>query len=233
MRLAIVGSSHVGAIKEAEAAIRAAHLTLQISWFAVPGGAFRRCRMLGQSFVADPQSTAEADRIRALNGDLSIDLGDVDHVWAIGYRFGFGAALGAYLAGENGQVADIVAASVAGIAAQWGDQALTISPAPYPALRARAPGPKQEPRLRDILRSRARDAQFTHFEDTITRALADTPYKFLPQPDQTRAAPFATANQFLQGARDFQTGHPLQGDLRHMNRAYGRALFEEFAAHRL
>ena len=232
MRLAIVGSSHVGVLKLALPDVMADHPGLHCQFFAVPGGAFRRCRMRGQIFRAHPRSDAEAARIIGVNDDLALDVADADLIWAVGYRFGYGAALDLFLdrpADHETAVRRLIMDSVTQIAEQFGqDNRVILSPAPYPALRARAPGPKQEIRMTRIQRHPSRDADFAFFEDQITDVIANTPYRAHLQPPTTLGAPFATHNRYLEDAQDFQTGKPLTGDLRHMNAAYGRALFDSF-----
>ncbi|SEV89854.1 hypothetical protein SAMN04488515_0129 [Cognatiyoonia koreensis] len=236
MRVAVIGSSHVGAIKEALPQIRAAYPTVRLDFFAVPGGVFRRCVLRGEVFRTKPQSDAEAAMILQVNGTLSCDVADHDHIWVVGYRFAYGAVLQAWINNNDPQTEMLAALgeSVERIATQFGpDRRITLTPAPYPSLRTRAPGPKHEMRMARIQRHPERDAIFTAYETALTQFVKTAGYHCVLQPADTRAAPFATDNRFLIGAKDFQHGQPLQGDLRHMNHSYGRAVFAAFAEQRL
>jgi len=149
MRVAVIGSSHVGAIKEALPQIKAAYPDVRLTFFAVPGGVFRRCVLRGGIFRTKPASDAEAALIFKVNGELSLDLAGFDHIWIVGYRFAYGAVLQAWInnAEPQSKMLEELTASVERIATQFGeDKRITLTPAPYPALRARAPGPKHEMR---------------------------------------------------------------------------------------
>lgn len=236
IRVAVLGSSHVGAIKEAVPEISAAFPDIKLEFFAVPGGAFRRCLLRGGVYRAKPANDAEARLIVKVNGDLSLDLAPFDEIWVVGYRFGYGAVLQAWINGDDpsGEMRAEVAASVARIQQQFGsDDRITMTPAPYPALRTRAPGPKHEARMAHIQRHPDRDAIFASYQSLLQSDIAAAGYGCVLQPEETRAAPFATANTYLNGAVDFRHGQPLDGDLRHMNSAYGKAVFTAFAAARL
>jgi hypothetical protein len=70
-----------------------------------------------------------------------------------------------------------------------------------------------------IQRHPDRDHMFDAYEAMISASMTQAGYKTLLQRAHTRAAPFATDNDYLRGARDFAQGTPLDGDLRHMNAA--------------
>jgi len=248
-RLAIVGSSHVGAIRQNDVAIRAAHPGLDIAYFALPGAPFRRAgRDADGVFRAHPAGPAEARLIERINGATTLDLRPFDHVWTVGHRYGLGRILRLYLnfdvlegarTGRAGTVsaafaaaatAAEIAASTARIAAQFGaDPRLICTPAPYPAQSARQPGPHHEPPLAHILGHPDRAEIFAEFEAGIVAALAARGFGALLQPEDTRAQPFATQTRFLRDARDFRDPARQTADLRHMNAAYGMRLFQGFA----
>lgn len=235
-RVCIIGSSHVGALKQAQPQIKDAFPGVQLAYFAVPGGVFRRCELRNGILKSRPANDREAAMVININGELTMDLSDFDHIWIIGHRYGFGAVLQAWIDGEGAheKMTQLVHDSIDRIADQFGrDDRITLTPAPYPALRSRAPGPNQERRMAQIMRHPDRETIFDAFETTITTGLNTAGYRALLQPSATRAAPFATNNSYLNEAVDFQTGERLDGDLRHMNSAYGAALFHHFATERL
>ena len=232
MRLAVVGSSHIGPLREAAETIAARIRGLEVRFFGLPGGMFRQCRMDGGVFVSRPRTPAEARTVRKINGADRIDLDEADLIWAVGYRFGYGAVLQGWIDGKEpeAKMRAEVATSVDHIVAQFGaEPRLVLSPAPYPALRTRAAGPHHEARMAKIQRHPERDAIFAAFEETITRMVGTAGYGIVLQPTHTRGSAFATDNDYLRGARDFETRERTE-DLRHMNGAYGLALFEAFAA---
>ncbi len=236
MRIAILGSSHVGAIKDALPQNKAAFPGIRFNFFATPGGSFRRCVLRGGVWRAKPESDAQAALIAQINGALTVEVGTADQIWTTGFRFGYGAALDAYLndADPAPSVAKVVHDSLSRITDQFrAARNLTLTPAPYPALRSRAPGPKQEFRMTKIQRDPDRDAHFEAYEAEITQQVGQTPYRLMLQPRATLGAPFATANRYLNAARDFASGQDMEGDLRHMNATYGYDLFHAYATQML
>ena len=236
--LCIIGSSHVGAVKQAEAQIMAVFSDVSLDWFALPGGAFRRGTVTNGVYSANPQNDAEAAVIAKVNGGLSRDLKPYGALWVIGHRFGLGAVLQAWLSEPSTKartaMRDLVGDSVARIKARFGtDTRLTVSPAPYPALRVRQDGPHHEARIAAILTRDDADAICADYESAIQNALADAGCTFQPQPAHTRARAFTTDNIYLRDARDFRAPDDRTTDLRHMNAAYGAALFTDFATRHL
>lgn len=249
-RLAVIGSSHVGCVRQCDDQIRATHPGLELAYFALPGAPFRRAArdQDGDIFRAYPDNPREAALVEKINGATEIDLGPFDHIWVIGHRYGMGRILRLFMKfdvlemGRTGQprtvseafmtaaMAGEIAASCARIKAQFGDDArITCSAAAYPAQKARQPGKFHEPPLAHILTHPDRDAIFARFEDQIGKALAAEGYGHLRQPADTLAAPFATQTRFLRDARDFRDTSREAGDLRHMNAEYGFRLFQAYA----
>lgn len=248
-RLAVVGSSHMGTIRQSDARIRAACPGLEIAYFGLPGAPFRRARRDVDGVLrVDAENQAEARMIRRINGADAFDLGPFDHIWIVGFRFGLGTVLALLKRfdvlemGRTGLPNTISEAffwaamqaeidrSCDVIAANYGpDQRITISPAPYPAEKAREKGPHHEPPLAHVLQHPECDRIFARFEGMIGASLTARGYRFLPQPPATLAAPFATQSAHLLGARDFRDTSVELTDLRHMNAEYGFALFRAFA----
>lgn len=248
-RLAIVGSSHIGAIRQADDKITLACPNLDVTYFGLPGAPFRRaCRGEDGVLRVNATSDAQARMIRRINGVQELDLGPFDHIWVVGFRFGLGKVLRLLKrydvlemrrTGRQGTVSEAffwaaVQAETehicAAIFANYGaDTRISISPAPYPAQKASEPGPHFEPALTHILHHPERDRIFVGFEDRIARGLAARGYRFQPQPRQTLAAPFATCSEYLRGAVDFRDSSAASTDLRHMNADYGFTLFHAFA----
>ncbi len=247
-RLAVIGSSHMGTVRQSDAAIRAACPALEIGYFGMPGAPFQRISVDEAGILRVRADAAEADTIRAINGCDHFDLNGYDLIWVIGPRFGLGHILRPLLKldilelGRTGAAQSVswglyqahIRAEVDAITASMraklgGDARVTLTPAPYPAETARRRGPHHEPPLANILNHPGRDRIFAHYEAEIARSVAAAEFGHLAQPAATRSAPFATDPAYLRGAVDFRDGSAPAKDLRHMNAAYGLACFAAFA----
>lgn len=234
MRIAVIGSSHVAAIKDAAPDIAAAYPHVALTFFALPGGVFRRARLRNGTFAAANLDPAESAFIQKINGATSLDVGGFDHLWVVGDRFGLGQVLALRQTAPEDQIDLIVTESVSRLQSQFGTQNnLVFSPAPYPALAATQAGPKHEMRLARMLRNPDGSKILSRFESAIASQLAATGYTAVLQPATTRAAVFATEDKFLQNAPTLAAGQQPDRDLRHMNAAYGHLLFDAFAARHL
>lgn len=248
-RLAIVGSSHVGAIRQCDDYLRKHWPGVQIDYFALPGAPYRRAERTPDGiFHARPANPAEAKLIARINGATEIDLTPHDLIWVTGNRYGLGRVLGLLAKYDilemprtgrkavisqaffNAAMRAEIDASCDRIATQFGrDKRLIFTPAPYPAETVREKGPFHEAALTHIFTHPERDAIFALYEAKIRDALAARSFGFMAQPPQTLAAPFATKAKYLNDARDFRDPTARLKDARHMNADYGLALTQSFA----
>lgn len=236
MRIAVIGSSHVAAIKAAAPEIADTYPDVELTFFALPGGVFRRATLRDGIISAASLDAVETALVTKINGNTALHVDGYDHLWVVGDRFGFGQVLQLYSRHDppDGRIDQIVENHVARLFSQFGfDDRLTFSPAPYPALQAKVPGPKQELRLARILHHPDGAAVLARFEKAISIALTAKGYGAVLQPAATRALIFTTDDRFLYKAATLAAGPQSGSDLRHMNAAYGRLLFDAFAAQRL
>jgi hypothetical protein len=234
-RLCIIGSSHVGAVKQAEPDIVRAYPGLQIDWFAVPGGAFRRrCKVVDGVLHAKPMNAKQAELFLTLNGDMSRDLAPYDRLWIIGDPMGVAETMRAWLDLPATKARAItegaVRTHVGHLTGRFPkDPRITVTAAPYPARSAAEPGPNHDEGLAGMLPRPDGNAICAEYEAMLNLALIEAGYDYLPQPAATRDGPFATADRYLHGARDFRAPDSPSADLIHMNATYGLELFHHFA----
>lgn len=224
----------MGAVRQASGGFAAKWPDVDVDWFAVPGAPFRRCKVIDNRLTAEPKDAAETTLISRINGDISKNITDFDHLWVIGYRFGMGDILQGWLDKSPSdavyKMIDRVRITVDQIHAQFGnDKRITVTSAPYPALRCRGEGPFHESRIAAILKHEDPQWVCDSFEEVIGEELDKVGYGYMPQPDITRAQPFTTQNEYLKNARDFSAVDTKTTDLRHMNEQYGAILFDTYA----
>ncbi len=248
-RVAFIGSSHLVAIRAAEAEIRAARPDLDITFFALTGGLFFRSR-IGPDGIFRPgiSNKAEARRVQRLNGGKSeLDLAGVTYIWVIGHRFGLRHVLDLLRRHDvlgwrktktgnpvsesffRAAINDLAARQVAAAADLYAhDPRVVFSPAPYPATLAAARGPRHEAGSANVQRHPEAARVFRMFESAIAERFAETPCKFMPQPHNTLDSPFATKNDYLASAESGDIDK-MKEDVRHMNAAFGLAMFSNLA----
>ena len=248
-KLAIVGSSHVGAIRQAAPRVLAEYPGLQVGWFALPGAPFRRMQVDGDGVLQfEAANGAEKQTARRVNGDICLDLKGFDQVWVVGNRFEFGRIMRLFLehdvlewpsTGAKCTMSEafglrvlntLIKRSCDRIKGRFGDDTrVVLTPGPYFSETALTEG---------VGFDKWMSALFVHphaaklealFEATIRDQLAARGYGFLPQPAETRALRFATKAEYLSDARDFRDLDRKLADLHHMNADYGYALFKSFA----
>lgn len=248
-RLAIVGSSHTGALRQAEAAIRENRPDLEIAWFGLPGAPFRRVKVNRHGVLRlDPVDASQRPLVRRINGSARFDLNDRDLIWVVGNRFGMGRittlflhydVLGMARTGRpqvisrpflEAAITAEVETSCTRLETQFGtDRTLVVTPAPYPAEAACAPGPGHEPPLANIYAHPDGPEIMALFHAAIRAGLTARGWGVVLQPEATLAGPFATKSAYLSGARDFRDPRRTIDDCRHMNADYGLAQFRAFA----
>lgn len=248
-RIAVVGTSNIGALKYASAAIAADHPELAVTFWGLPGGKFAECAVNDAGIFAPSQGDDDLCKLaRRINGTDRIDLGTFDATLVIADTMGLPAVLfvaGNYdvidwpprrdkpllsLPGFLAAMDEAIAARVDDLARQFhGIAPLYLARAPYPTTVVTRRGPlRLEPFASVAAHPEAARIEALYTQ-TLTRALSDSGITFIAQPKDTIAAPFLTRPEFGTGAEDFRTAGRVLDDHRHMNAAFGASLFRAFA----
>jgi len=247
-RVAIIGSSHVGALRQAAPQIADDHPTHQFTFFAMPGAAFRRMRMDAQGVLQIHDAThGEKKLSREVNGDIFLDLKPFDRIWVIGNRYGFGRIMRLYLehdvlewppAGGKRTMSEafgakalqtVVEESCARIEDRFGrDNRVVMTPGPYFSESALTKGVGFDKWMSKIFVHPHAAHIEEMFETEIRDRLAARNLGLMLQPDHTRALHMATKAEFVRDARDFRNLDRQLTDLHHMNAAFGLELFTAF-----
>jgi len=248
-RLAIVGSSHVGAVRQAAPTVLAANPGLEIGWFALPGAPFRRMQVDAEGILRIKDATPGDNQVsRKVNGDTCLDLRPFDKVWVIGNRFGFGRIMRLFLehdvlewprAGAKRSMSlafgskvlkTVVETSCAQVEGRFGrDERVVLTPGPYFSESALTEGVGFDKWMSKIFIHPNAARVEEMFETTIRDRLAARGMGFMLQPDHTRALHMATRADYVRDARDFCDLDRQLKDLHHMNADFGLALFTAFA----
>lgn len=239
MKVAVIGTSHTGAIHAALPDISASYPQLQLSFFGLPGVEFARA-IYQDGVLSPPADNLDLPWMTA----TSLDLKPFDHILLAGPRVGFAraatlithhqllelpegdgrpfmstAAMGALIQG-------LVDVQVQQTFERFGaDERFCLLPAPFPLARAKDEGPGQEAMLIDLEAKIHARACFETFEDGVDRACESLGVRALRQPEQTRESFCTTRDKFALAAQV----DPETPDHRHMNAAYGRAVFDAYA----
>ena len=248
-RIAIVGTSNIGAPKYAAATIAADYPELAVTFWGLPGGKFAECAVNDAGIFSPSQGDDEVSKLaRRINGADHIDLTLFDATLVIADTMGLPSVLfvaGNYdvtdwpprrdkpllsLPGFLAAMDEAIAARVDDLARQFhGIAPLYLSRAPYPTTVVTRRGPlRLEP-----FASVASHPEAARIEALYTQALTDQlaarGMTYVPQPADTIAAPFLTRPEFGEDAMDFRAAGRVLDDHRHMNAAFGASLFRAFA----
>ncbi len=246
-KIAVVGTSNIGAMKYAEARIAADHPSLDVTFYGLPGGKFDEARLIDGQFGPDRADTGAMKLARRVNGTATIDLAAFDHILVIGDTLGMPATLWTAISydiadwplrrdlpllslpGFLSAMTESIALRADHLRAQFGTLPLHVALAPYPTTAVVPPGPlHQQPYAAMATHPHAAQIH-TAFRDALTAALQARGMIFVPQPDETIAQPFLTREPFGHGSLDFRADGRLLNDHRHMNADFGASLFAAFA----
>lgn len=252
MKIAVVGTSNIGAVKYAQDRICAEHPLLDVTCYGLPGGKFDGAHMQDGQFGPDRSDLGTMKLARRVNGASTIDLAPFDHVLVIGDTLGMPSTLWAALSydiadwptrtGRNllslpalqATMVEAITIRADHLRAQFRNLTLHVALAPYPTT---AVVPKSEHHQQPY----AGMASYPHaaqlhdlYRATLTDVLAARDMTYVPQPDETIATPFLTHAQYGHGSMDFRaapdaTEGRMLNDHRHMNADFGASLFRAFA----
>lgn len=245
-RIAIIGNSHVGALRDADSAIKAAFPTLEITYFALARHRFNAATY-GEDgiFRADIPDTAERESVLAINGMTEIDLRDYAHILVIGQGFlvndiyTFIAQNNILGLADTGQarsislrlLRDTMLLRIRGVGNRLtkkfhNDPRFVIAQMPFPCAQACADASPDHAaviahpdaaQIADLLRT------------TIAGQMARHPLGFLAAPNALAAGPLQTKSEFARANALPSDQKPSPSDYTHMNADYGIKLFKIFA----
>jgi hypothetical protein len=248
-RIAIVGTSNIGALKHAAPAIATEFPDLALAFWGLPGGKFADCAVDAAGCLRTAPDDAEALRMaRRINGADTIDMSRADARLVIADTMGLPQILFVACgydvvdwphrrdkplmseAAFRAVMDEVIEAAADDLARRFqGVTPLFVARAPYPTTVVTRRGPlRLEP-----FASVASHPELARIEGLYTaaldRALSARAMSLVPQPPETIAAPFLTRPEFGQAAGDFRAADRVLDDHRHMNAAFGTSLFRAFA----
>lgn len=246
-KVAVIGTSNIGAVKYAQSRIEAAYPRLSVTCYGLPGGKFDAARLVGTEFGPDRGDTAAMKLALRINGAPTLDLSRFTHILVIGDTLGLPATLWAALSYDvadwptrtgrdllslpalKATVEEAIAARADHLHSQFGASELHVAHAPYPTTAVVARGVHHKQPYAAVAAYPHAAALQSLYRDALTRALADRGMTLVPQPEETIAQPFLTKEPYGRGARDFRNKDNLLDDHRHMNADFGASLFNAFA----
>lgn len=258
IRVAVVGNSHVGAIKLGWERAAAAWPGIMVEFFAAPGVSYGRLKMVAPMRFGLPEDSpaALADRLTRINGRTDIDLSAVDAVLLVGQAGGIGAVVELLAehdvdglpeddpkltprrlsAAAFDACCEALAASSGRHRAAWRNWSrpqVFVLPRSRPsevALR----GPGHHPLHKDWRRLSGSpgklEAGVTRYLDHLERALAATGITLLRQPAASLSAHGLTREDMTRGSLriDGDAGHG-EDDATHANAEYGALFWDTYA----
>lgn len=251
-RLLIIGSSHVGALKNAESLFLTGRPGIEIDFFGLRAPAFLKSRVDADGVFHPPeQDESGHELILKANGAPTVLTAAYDHVMLIGYRFGFPEVasllqnhniLGVNPAGHDGTidmalVEDMIDAMIDASlrevleALAPANRSFTLCLAPYPSKGIASRAPKME-LARELVAFWDHPGAAQVFEMWLSRVrsrIEAAGHVLLDQPYRTVAGPFATKPMFARAPENFD-GSAMKGtDHRHMNADFGLTVLTSFA----
>ncbi|NKX44200.1 hypothetical protein [Roseicyclus persicicus] len=248
-RIAVVGTSNTGALKYAADTIAAEFPDLAVTFYGLPGGKFAEAAVDAEGRFRPAPGDAETARLAArINGTEALDLTEIDATFVISDTLGMAQTL--FLAARcdvvdwptrrdlplisaacfQAAMETAIADRVDLLARQFrGVAPLYAALAPYPSVAVTRTGPHRQEPYASAARAPEIGRVHTLYRAALTHALARRGITFVPQPEETVAAPFLTKPAYAVGAMDFRAEGRILDDHRHMNAAFGASLFRAFA----
>jgi len=255
-KVLVLGSSHVGALREAAEPFRRVFPRVEIDYFATPGPMFRAGRVTDAGFFA-PRRTSEKDAAivaKVNDGKETCDLGGYDQILCVGHRPLFvstTALLSAHdlLEGSRTGKPHLVSRSfVLAVAHEQLDQfvseiqwrygtkhpfVFTLAPYPSEGIAARvASYPDAQP-IVDYMTHADTPAIFADWLSIYETGLRAAGYDVLHQPEITVAGPCLTKKRYAEGALHADGSALGWADHRHMNAEFGFEMLSALAQEKL
>lgn len=248
-RIAVIGTSNIGALKYASPAIAMAHPELAVTFWGLPGGKFAECAVNEAGIFLPSQGDDDLCKLaRRINGAEGIDLSTFDATLVIADTMGLPSVLfvaGNYdvvdwpirrdkpllsLPGFRAAMEEAIALRADDLARQFrGVTPLFLARAPYPTTVVTRRGPLRLEPFASVASHPEAARIEALYNQALEQALAARGMTYVPQPQDTIAAPFLTRPEFGAGAMDFRAAGRVLDDHRHMNAAFGASLFRAFA----
>ena len=248
MKIAVVGTSNIGAIKYAEAQIAVEHPALQITCYGLPGRGFDEAKV-NETLVFQPnQYDSRLCKVaQRVNGCAGLDLTTFDHILVIADTLGMPATLwtaasydiadwpartGRALLSEPAFLSamhEAITPRADHLRSQFADLPIHVALAPYPTTAVVPKGDHHQMPYAAMAHHPEAARIQRLYRAALTRALAARNMIFVPQPDETIASPFLTKEPYGHGSMDFRAEGRLLNDHRHMNADFGASLFRAFA----
>lgn len=248
MKVAVIGTSNIGAVKYAQAEIAKAHPTLDVTCYGLPGGKFDLARTSNIGiFQPSQEDRALCKLAQRINGTSGIDLTAFDEILVIADTLGMPSVLWTAL---NYDIADwptrtgrdlislpafqtaireAIATRADHLRMQFGSRDIHVALAPYPTTAVVPKGEHhQQPYAGMATHPHAAEIEKL-FRATLIDALHVRDMTLVLQPSETVAAPFLTKEAYGVGSMDFRRDGRLLNDHRHMNADFGASLFRAFA----
>lgn len=248
-RIAVVGTSNIGALKYAAPIIAAEHPHLAVTFYGLPGGKFAQSGVDEAGHFQPPRGDQETRKLaQRVNGTVALDLRGFDAVLVVADTLGMTQTLFVAMQHDvvdwptrrdrpllsgpafHAAMTEAISARTDALARQFtGIAPLYAALAPYPSVGVTRPGPHRQEPYASVAAHPELPRIHTLFRAALRGALADHGIAFVPQPDDTLAGPFLTKEDFAHGAMDFRAEGRVLDDHRHMNAAFGASLFRAFA----
>jgi hypothetical protein len=248
-RIAIVGTSNIGALKYAADTIAAEFPGFSLGFWGMPGGKFAECAVNEIGIFEPSQDDRETLKLaQRINGASGIDLAGLDAVLVMADTLGMAQTL--FIAAQydvvdwptrrdkpliseaalRAAMAEAIAARTDPLARQFaGISPVHVALAPYPSTAVTRRGPHRQEPYASAATNPELPRLHALFRAALAEALASRGLFFVPQPDETMAGPFLTKPAYARGALDFRAEGRVLDDHRHMNAAFGASLFRTFA----
>ncbi|KIN63831.1 hypothetical protein Z946_2705 [Sulfitobacter noctilucicola] len=255
-RALIIGSSHVGAYRNAHDTFGSLCSDLTIEYFAMRGPLFLMGKLDGTG-IFTPHFRNDDDRalVTETNGQEVVDTTEYDQLLMVGHRFAFnsiaallsehdileGARTGrarlisTEMVKETIQVVTQASVKEAVDAIRDCGRAASFAMAPYPAssIVERGDDYPLAHTLRLFWEHPDAHLVFDLWIEEVERALRAEGHRLLRQPATLCDGPFATKSQFATRASDATGGTLANIDHRHMNADFGLAMLCEYAENHL
>lgn len=248
IRVAVVGTSNIGAVKFALPQIANDWPELSVACFGLPGGKFNEAFTVAGVFGPDPADNGTVKLSRRVNGRIGIDLTEVDHVLAMADSLGMPQTLftainydiaewptrrAAPLLSEaafHHAMTTAIAERADHLAHQFTDiPRVHVALAPYPTTAVVPRGPLHQQPYAAMATYPEADRLHALYRAALSEALSARGMTLIAQPDETIAHPFLTRPEYGIGAQDFRNQANILDDHRHMNARFGASLFRAFA----
>lgn len=248
--IAVLGNSHVGAIRQGWDEIRDQHQDTDVTFFAAPNRLFD-CMELGinKSFgILDPSTVDEEnlDKIRALNSSLVIDLTEFDYVFMLRKSVNSRDILNLLASSDVEGIRETESTNLISLSAfnayidaeiqsnlpasgwhQWERGKFWIVECP----RASEEGLESRKRLKPLLRDTSGIVEaLTNASKRNHAALNAVEIGYVPQSQKTIADSGLTHAEFSRDSLRINSASHSDNDFAHMNAEYGRLQWKEILA---